>query len=259
MRSFLLLLLLLGCGLLRAADESVPSQRVGQPLLLREIYLPGAEAKPTPRRDDKPPLVVRILEVRPAKDGFRYDLEVQGLEPGRHNVADYLSSDRALPEIPIEIVTPLPPGLPSPHPIAQGELPRLGGYRTRMIVLGALWVAGFVGILLWKKKAAATDAAEQTGGEPLAERLKPLVTGAADGTLDTAGRARLERLLIGYWRERLPEIAALSPAEAMARLRHHPEAAPLLQALERWLHAPGWGETPADLETLLAPYRGATA
>lgn len=253
-------LLLTGGPLTAAAEEAVPTQRVGQPLVIREIYIPGAEVKPKPRRDREPPLVVRILEVKPAKDGFRYDFEVQGLEPGKHDVARYLEGNDAVPAIPIEITTPLPPGLTRPHDLDKGELPRLGGYRTKMIVLGVLWFAGLAALLLfWKKKNPAGSGATGTVQATLAERLRPLVAGAAAGTLDTAGRAHLERLVIGHWRERLPEIAALSPAEAMTQLRSHPTAAPLLLALERWLHAPaGQGGEP-DLDRLLAPYRETAA
>jgi hypothetical protein len=73
--------------------------------------------------------------------------------------------------------------------------------------------------------------------------------------MDSAGQAQLERLIIGYWRERLPEIGALPPAQAMIRLRSHPEASPLLLALEEWLHARRSHATAKDIEILLAPYR----
>ena len=84
-----------------------PTQRIGQPLEIREIYIPGAEVKAKPRRDRKPPLMVRVLEVKPAKDGSRYDFEVQGLEAGTYNLADFLEAPAgtAIPEIPLEITS----------------------------------------------------------------------------------------------------------------------------------------------------------
>ena len=78
---------------------------------------------------------------------------------------------------------------------------------------------------------------------------------ASDGTLDAAGRASLERLVIGHWRERFPEIASLPPAEAMVKLRSHPQAAPLLLELELWLHSRDAAASRAEIEALLAPYR----
>lgn len=233
-----------------------PTQRVGQPLEIREIYIPGGEVKPKPRRDRKPPLTVRVLETRPAKDGFRYDFEVQGFEPGIHNLADYLDAPEGttLQAISLEITSRLAPGLQNPHPVEPKSPPKLGGYKQMMILLGTVWVAGLLAILLWRKKKAGTTelpAARAT----LAERLRPILENASKGTLSSDERARLERLLIGHWRERLPEIAALAPAEAMATLRTHPEASPLILALERWLHARDATLSDEEMERLLVPYQ----
>lgn len=247
------ILFLLGSAILSAA----PSQRVGQPLEIREIYIPGGEVKAKPRRDRKPPLSVRVLEMRPAKDGHRYDFEVQGLEPGTHNLADFLDAPEgtAIPEILLEITSALEPGLIRPHEIGSGKLPQLGGYRTTMLTLGAIWLAGLGAILLWRKKKFAPDSANQQLPPTLAERLHPLVDRAAKGELSSDDRAKLERLVIGHWRERLPEIAALSPAEAMIKLRADPRASPLILALERWLHARNPMMAEGEIEQLLAPYR----
>jgi hypothetical protein len=252
----LLLAISLSLGALHAQDAPVPTQRVGQALEIRDVYLPGGEVKPTPRRDRKPPLVVRILETKPAKDGLRYDFEVQGLEAGTYNLADFLEAPAGtvLPAIPLEITSPLPPGLPLPHEIPPGALPQLGGYRTRMIILGAVWLAGLVLILLWRKKKPAAADRGTDAPVTLAERLRPLIDDAAKGQLGTDERAKLERLVIGHWRDRRPDIAALPPAEAMSKLRQDPEASPLVLALERWLHARGSETTKAEIDQLLAPY-----
>ena len=256
----LLIALLLSPLALQAQDTlPVPTQRVGLPLTLTEIYIPGTALKAKPRRDREPPLVVRILEVKPAKDGSRYDFEVQGLEAGRHNLSDYLeptdgSAAAELPEIPLEITSALPAGLSYPNKIERGELPKLGGYRTTMTVLGGIWLAGLGAILIWKKKKPADQDQTNTPQASLAERLRPLVDEASKGKLTPDDRARLERLVIGHWRERLPEVAALSPAEAMTKLRTDPQASPLILALERWLHAPSSSTSQAEIEKLLSPY-----
>ncbi|WP_193213528.1 hypothetical protein [Luteolibacter marinus] len=249
----LVIALLLIAGPLPGAGESVPTQRVGRPLEIRDVYIPGGEVKPKPRRDREPPLVVRILAIKPAKDGSRYDFEVQGLEPGRHDLADFLEGD-GIPGIPLEITTSLPPGLAHPHPNEPAVLPDLGGYRTKMIVLGSIWAAGLVAILLWRKKKPARANDDTIATASLADRLRPLVSQAATGQLSTDDRAKLERLIIGHWREKRPEIAALAPAEAMIQLRHDTEAAPLLRALEQWLHSRTSNSSAPALEDLLAPY-----
>lgn len=251
-------LLLPLCIASAALSAEPPSQRVGQPLEIREVYIPGGEVKPKPRRDRTPPLMVRVLEVKPAKDGFRYDFEVQGLEAGSHDLADFLDAPEGtiLPAIPLEITSGLPPGLAHPHSNESGELPELGGYRTKMIVLGGIWLAGLGAILAWRKKKPRGESSGTTPAPSLAERLRPLVAAASKGELSSDDRAKLERLVIGHWRERRPDIAALAPAEAMVKLRTDADASPLVLALERWLHAPSNHTPTSDIEKLLAPYSG---
>ncbi|MEK7949254.1 hypothetical protein [Luteolibacter soli] len=250
-RVFIALLLLVSPLL-----AETPTQRVGQPLEIREIYIPGGEVKAKPRRDRQPPLMVRVVEVKPAKDGFRYDFEVQGLDAGSYNLAEFLEAPAGtvIPAIPLEITSGLPPGLVNPNKNQAGELPKLGGYRTKMMVFGGLWVAGFVSILLWRKKSSLAAGTDAAAGASLTERLRPLVGAAAKGELSSDDRARLERLVIGHWRERRPDIAAMAPAEAMMKLRNDADASPLVLALERWLHAPSNTTSPGDIEKLLAPY-----
>lgn len=233
-----------------------PTQRIGQLLEIREIYIPGGEVKAKPRRDRQPPLMVRVVEVKPAKDGFRYDFEVQGLEAGKHNLADFLDAPTgaSIPAIPLEITSALPPGLVHPNKNQAGDLPKLGGYRTKMMFIGGLWIAGLLAIILWRKKTANAGGADAVAGPSLAERLRPLVGAAAKGDLSSDDRAKLERLVIGHWRERRPDIAAMAPAEAMMKLRSDADASPLVLALERWLHAPSSATSHSDIEKLLAPY-----
>ncbi len=247
-------------GTLATAFAEVPEARVGQPLTLTDIYIPGGEVEPTPRRNRTPPLVVRLLETKPAKDGHRYDFEITGLDPGKYDLADFLTAVNpvntpAIPEILLEITSGLPEGIVLPSELPPAEIPALGGYKNKMFAAGALWCAGLIALVVWirRKKTGTTVSSEHVAS--LAERLQPLLERAASGNLDDTGRALLERLVIGRWREKLPEISVLPPAEAMVKLRAHPDASPLILQLERWLHARDGNVSPADLEALLAPYR----
>jgi hypothetical protein len=96
----------------------------------------------------------------------------------------------------------------------------------------------------------------------LAQRLRPLVERARRGELAPAERAELERTLLAYWRRRLD--LGGNAAEAMATLRRHEQAGPLIEALERWLHRPSSGadvdadgEMGGEIGALLAPYESA--
>jgi hypothetical protein len=80
-----------------------------------------------------------------------------------------------------------------------------------------------------------------------------LVEGALAGQLSQPQLARLERTLLAFWRRRLG-LEKADPAEAITTLRAHPEAGPLLEQLEVWLHRPGSRDR-VDPARLLAPYQ----
>lgn len=242
-----------------AQDAAPPGARVGIPFTLTDVYIPGGEARPQPRPNRQPPLVIRLLAVKPASGGRRYDFEVYGLEAGRFDLADYLeAADPADPprfsDIPLTITTELPAGLPRPAELEAAAPKRIGGYKTALWILGVLWAAGLIVLVLWKRRRPTTALAA-AAPPSLAERLQTLLTAAARGGLDAEQKARLERLILGYWHERLPDLAALPPSEALAALRHHDKAGPLLRQLETWLHAPNSSVSHDRIDELLAPYR----
>jgi hypothetical protein len=252
------LLLVFVAGTLHAED--VRTSTVGLPVRINQLVLPGTEleVKPPERRT---PVVLRIVNVWPHGTAFRYDLEYYGLEPGTFDLKDYLrrkdrSSAADLPAIPVIVQSVLPPGQVLPGELPRQPSPRLGGYRTALIAAGALWVAGLAAILLVgrrRRKAAAVAAKPLT----LADRLRPLVEGAVAGRLPPGRLAELERTLIVYWGRRL-NLRERKPAEALAVLRQHPEAGPLLRQLEIWLHQPA-GAGKIDVAGLLAPYQNVPA
>ena len=137
------------------AEES--TQRVGLPLVISERYLPGPLLEAVPRRDRDLPLVVRILEVKPAQDGFRYSIEVQGLDAGTYNLGDYLreantEQKSSSQQLPITITTALEPGLVPPTELTPVVPPRTGGYRSLLWVLGIVWVAGLVALIFHQQE-----------------------------------------------------------------------------------------------------------
>ena len=220
--------------------------------------MPGSELEVKPLDDRRSPIVLRIVAVEPrGKDGFRYDLEYYGLEPGTFDLKDYLqridrSSVADLPALPVTIASVLPPGQIKPHELEWIGGPRLGGYRLFLILAGVLWVLGMAAILLLghrRKKQEPVHVHRAT----LADHLRPLVEEAMAGKMEHARLAELERTLILYWSRRL-HMADRTPACALMVLRSHPEAGRLLRQLEIWLHQPGVPGT-IDVVALLSPYQ----
>jgi hypothetical protein len=232
---------------------------VGMPDRVEQLILPGPELEAKPREDRKTPIVVRVVEVYPHGSAFRYDLVYYGLEPGTFDLRDFLrrkdgSSTAGLPAIPVTIRPVLPPGQVEPNRLEPRPTRGSGGYRLVLLGIAVAWVAGLAAILVVGRRRRRVEAVDGAGRpESLADRLRPLVEEARAGTLGPDRRAELERLLIGYWRRRLG-LERADPAEAIARLRRHDEAGPLLGQLDAWLHRPGPADA-VDVAALLKPYQ----
>jgi hypothetical protein len=123
------------------------------------------------------------------------------------------------------------------------------------LMIGAiLWVSGLILLfLIGRHRAATRQALVAARPRSLAEQLRPLVEAARVGTLDLSKRAELERLLIGYWSKRLG-LVDQHPADALAEMKRHEEAGPLLRQVEEWLHSPNVDASSVDVAELLAPY-----
>ena len=240
-----------------AAHQEPTSSPIGMTVRRTDVVLPGSELEVAPPEKDAP-LVLRIAALRPHGDALRYDLEYWGLEPGVHDLRDWLrrrdgSPADDLPPLAVRFTSALPAGRVEPHAPAPRELPAFGGYRTLLIVAGVLWVVGLVALLLLGRKRRLAQEAARPRPLTLAERLRPLVERALQGNLGRAERAQLELSLLAYWRRRLG-LDERRPEQVIALLREHDEAGPLLRGLEDWLHRP---ESPRDVDVaaLLAPYR----
>jgi len=224
------------------------------------VTLDRGDYQPKPL-DDRTPLILRLDKVSPAPDGkFTYDFHYLSFEPGSYKLADYLIHPDGTPaadlgETPIKVNSILPPSF-------QGELngftprpfPWFGGYRMMLGGVAFLWLCGLPA-LIWLGRKKKVVLIEEVAAPPptYAERMRPLVEAAAAGELTPSGQAELERLMTGYWREKIAR-PDQRMAEALAAMKAHAEAGSLLRALERWLHQPG-GASRAEIEGLLKPYR----
>ncbi|MDP1799697.1 MAG: hypothetical protein Q8K78_19545 [Planctomycetaceae bacterium] len=246
-------------GLLADEKSEPPTSRstVGVSATISQIVIPGAELEIKPVDDRKAPVVVRITGTFKHGSDYRYDLEYYGLEPGRFDLRDFLQrKDRSAmdsaPPLWVDVASRLPAGQILPSSFSATSLPSLGGYRTTMFGLFAVWA----GITLWLalgRRRARLKARMIERIPSLADRLHPLVTQAVTGKLSPEGQAELERLLLGYWRTRLGLMDA-DPAAAMTALQQHPDAGPVVRQLEEWLHRRD-GHGHVDVAAVLAPYQ----
>ena len=237
-------------------DAETPPPTVGMPERIEQVVLPGPELEVRPLEDRHAPFVLRIVAVYPHGTDHRYDFEYYALEPGEYNLSDYLQRTDGtipddLPEIIVEYESILPEGQVFPTSLRPTKIRRFGGYRMWAAIAALVWVAGlFVLIFGGRKPKLERREAKQETLSP-ADRLRPLIRSARNGTLPPEERASLERAVMAFWRDEL-DLGDLPPAELSQQLKAHQDAGPMLRGLETWLHAPD-GDPSVDLDELLRP------
>ncbi|MEN6449104.1 MAG: hypothetical protein ABFC96_01310 [Thermoguttaceae bacterium] len=260
-------ILMLAAALGVSANASAAPKAARQPVVetivgMEGVYYlrhrgPPIEAVPV---DDNSPMVLRIAETTTDGDTAICELRYIGVKPGRYDLRSYLRRVDGSPLVGVEsIPVTVRSILPASHNGQLDELPRpplptAWPYRLSLAVLVAFWllpVVWFTARLLVRRRPRArqTSLAEPT----LADQLRPLVEAAMAGRLSTADQARLELMIIAYWRERL-ELTECTAAEAMTRLHEHPESAAPIEQLEQWLHRRP-GTCQVDVAAALEPYR----
>jgi hypothetical protein len=263
LRVLILALLVIACGRALAADAAAPAAEVdttvGRAAQINDLVLPAPELEVKPPTDEEEPFVLRMIDVAPHGSSFRYNLEYYALEPGEYNVIDYLQQagtqqPAALPPHMVQVGEYLPRDKHThPHPPETGELPFLGGYRMLMVAAAIAWFVVAVAIVMVGRKRAERRRVVSEPPRTLADRLRPAIEAAMAGKLDERQLAELERVMLAFWRQRL-QLEDVPAAEALRRMRAHPQGGELLRQLERWLHQPGQREQ-IDAAALLAPYK----
>ena len=140
---------------------------------------------------------------------------------------------------------------------ARSRLPHFGRRFKWLPLAVVLWALPPLFLLVRWLRRPRIRPAPPIAPPTLAQRLEPLLAAASRGSLDDAGKARLDRLMLEAWSEALG-LGDLAPGAAIAAIRRDPEAGALLGEVERWLHSPaGTGADEQRVAELLAPYRHA--
>ncbi len=256
LKSFICLLVLTAsvCGL---AQEPQQEYAVGFPGNLEEIQLPGTLLKAKNIESRAQPFVVRVLNSFATNDGFRYEFEFYGLEPGEHNLTDYLerkdgSEVGELPTLMITVVTSLPPGQIEPNQL-QHQSSFFRNYYLPILVAGAgVWFAGLWMILFWGRgRYRKLDPNRHR--VTVAQRIRPLIEKAVEGELSPSERGELERTMVSFWQKKL-RLDNMAPSELMKRLKSDSASKELFEKLENWLHRPDPPEN-VNVAELMKPYQ----
>ncbi|MFN7020604.1 MAG: hypothetical protein ACK4WH_04650 [Phycisphaerales bacterium] len=215
--------------------------------------------------DPKSPVAIRIVTSVPGDSDYSHDIRFILSKPGRYDLREWLErADRgSMDDAPAATVQGVGV-LPDDH---SGELhaspglgmPSFGRYRLALAAFGVLWLvppAVWLARRLGRRRELPLHV--QTELPPaLADQMRPIVDAVISGTAGVEEKARLERLLFAYWRDKLA-LSGLPAQEAAQRLRCHPEGGELIRSIESWLHRPKMaGSAALDLAALLEPYRQA--
>ena len=191
-------------------DAWLGAKPVGHSMSLQQLVLPGPELETKPNREAEAPLVVRIDGVWPHGSDHRYDLSVLGLEAGEFDLRPYLrlkgGGSHELPTpLQVRFESILPEGAFEPTALKPLEVPLRYGYGDLLKALTVLWVLGLIGLWVWVRGGRPRDLQQETQVAPpsLIEQLQPLIERAASGQLDNQEKARLEKMILGYWAQRL--------------------------------------------------------
>ena len=238
-------------------DAPLASPTTGMEGVVQDIILEGSLLEPKVLESTNTPIVLRVIQVFPHVDDFRYDLSFYGLVPGNYDLRDYLqredgSSMEGVRPIPVQIRPVRPVGELVRPGLDLEDPPRVGGYQIALIAAGVFWAAIMALLIFGFRKKTDEQLAQRAKPVTLADVLRPLVKKAQAGELSESGQAELERTLLSVWRKRL-KLDDADPAESIIKLRKHEEAGALLRELEKWLHKPGSADD-VNIAELLKPY-----
>lgn len=252
----------------QAADDSPARARidgdaqlsapVGMFASISQVFLPGSELVPDPTAGPNAGfMVIRIDGVYPHGDGFRYDLTWSAEKPGTFNLTDSLrrrdgTATDNLPAIPVTVSSSLAPDRFIPNPLRPVGGGWIGGYRTLMGLLGFLWLAGLVAFFWFRPKSPPPAPVENTSHTRLQQIREQLEAVIQSEQLAPSDKARLELLVVAFWREHR-QLGQLSPSALLNALRSDPDSGPLLRQLERWLYDRPQRTDAAELADLLLP------
>ena len=120
-----------------------------------------------------------------------------------------------------------------------------------MAALGVAWL-GWLLLLIFYGRPKPAVVAPPSPPPTLAEQFQALLTQVEAGTLDAAGAARLEMLLLRAWREGL--VPADAPmARALAAVAAGERTRDGLRTLQHWLHRREATVTREEIAALIRP------
>jgi hypothetical protein len=125
-------------------------------------------------------------------------------------------------------------------------------YYEVMAMVMALWIIWLFLLIFYghPKKETPVEAEPEL---PFEERLMEYVKKMEAGSLDDMAKARLEILLLSWWRQKL-DLSHKSMSETSRDIKESPECGAAAKLLEKWIHAPASDELSQEVAASLKPF-----
>ena len=205
-----------------------------------KVTLPG-ELLVAVKVDEKAPAMVRIISWNKGSEGYSYDLEFIGLEPGKYNLMDYLRKASTLeavdlPEYSLEVDTVLSEDFKGELLDFQNSVETLTPWYKRLnTVLIILWGILLPVIILVGRKKKKIEEVEIVKEKTLSEKIYELLDSLEDKSSKELWQ-KVEGLILKHWRYR-KGLEGLPAHEAIIKLKADGEAGPFIVKLEQGLHS----------------------
>lgn len=205
------------------------------------VNIPGDRLQALPA-DERSPAVLRVEPVGETAEGYVYEIDFVGLEPGEYDVTQYLRTITGSPPAAEPVRVAVERKLPADF---RGEIltqtRRVGfppaWYTPTAVVVCIVWVACLPLMLLVGRKDNAVSCEAVPVVPSIRERLSSLLDEIGDDEGKEAWQ-QLEATLIHY----LADARHVSAAKAFDRLlalKKDEVAGPAIREFELCLHAPG--------------------
>ncbi|MBC23483.1 MAG: hypothetical protein CMJ32_06150 [Phycisphaerae bacterium] len=225
----------------------------------RTIVHDGPLIEVAPMEEDFP-VLIRIDRIRELEQGREYTIKYFALLPGEYDIATMLQYgvDRPAEIDPIRVT--IVSLLPEDHGGELLEIEKAPFISSNWfwVLVGSIafaWLVPPIVALVRRSEQHEEPIPVELPPQSLADQIEPLVLAAMEDRITLAEQARLEMLLLSYWRGQL-HLEDVDHDEAITRIRQHPEAGRLLITVETWLHSNvPEGVRKQELDEVLAPYR----
>ena len=205
-----------------------------------QVEFPG-ELLAAAKVDEKAAAMVRIISYEKTRNGFSYDLEFIGLEPGKYNLLDYMRTASRLDPVkldpyPVEVGTNLNEDFNGELVDFQKDMKALKPwYKKTSYIVFIVWVLLLPVIIFAGRKKKKVEEVEEVKEKTLNEKICELLV-SLEGNSTKELWQKIEGLILKHWYEK-KSLQGLPMHEAIMKLKADSEAGPFIVKLEKGLHS----------------------